>query len=122
MYHIRFETPIEGSSKLDALMKFRDWLTNTEDPFLPFVEIVEDGSLTGETVDMCDMQALHKLEGQFMSPQVELFSGEEGFDDITEPGYYARLSAPGYLDCTEWSGPYRTELEAALYLAEQYGE
>jgi hypothetical protein len=28
-------------------------------------------------------------------------------------GWYARLSAPGYLDCTDWTGPYETE-DAAL--------
>lgn len=27
-------------------------------------------------------------------------------------GWYARLSAPGYLDATEWHGPYATEQEA----------
>jgi hypothetical protein len=28
-------------------------------------------------------------------------------------GYFSRLSAPGYLDCTDWLGPYETE-QAAL--------
>lgn len=37
-----------------------------------------------------------------------------------EEGYYARLSAPGYLDCTGWSGPYRTEAEARDALAEMH--
>ena len=27
-------------------------------------------------------------------------------------GWYSRLSAPGYLDCTDWSGPFTTEQEA----------
>lgn len=27
-------------------------------------------------------------------------------------GWYCRLSAPGYMDCTDWSGPYETEQEA----------
>jgi hypothetical protein len=27
-------------------------------------------------------------------------------------GYYSRLSAPGYLDCTDWMGPYNTSAEA----------
>ena len=29
-----------------------------------------------------------------------------------ESGFFARLSAPGYLDCTEWVGPFVTEAEA----------
>ena len=35
-------------------------------------------------------------------------------------GYYARLSAPGYLDCTEWAGPFGSEYKAAEYLVETY--
>ncbi len=36
-------------------------------------------------------------------------------------GYFGRLSAPGYLDCTEWDGPYATAEEALAALKEQYG-
>jgi hypothetical protein len=36
-------------------------------------------------------------------------------------GYGARLSAPGYLDCTEWS-VFETEEEAREYLEEMYPE
>lgn len=36
-------------------------------------------------------------------------------------GYGARLSAPGYLDCTEWT-LFDTELEAIKYIVETYGE
>lgn len=36
------------------------------------------------------------------------------------PGIYVRLSAPGYMDCTEWSGPYATEAEAREYLTDSY--
>lgn len=36
-------------------------------------------------------------------------------------GYGARLSAPGYLDCTEWS-VYATEAEAEEALTEMYGD
>ena len=34
-------------------------------------------------------------------------------------GYGARLSAPGYLDCTEWA-VFETEDEAREYLEEMY--
>jgi hypothetical protein len=34
-------------------------------------------------------------------------------------GYGARLSAPGYMDCTPWS-VFKTEQEAAEYLEENY--
>ena len=36
-------------------------------------------------------------------------------------GYGARLSAPGYLDCTPWS-VFETEEEAERYLEEMYGD
>ena len=39
----------------------------------------------------------------------------------TIQGYGARLSAPGYLDCTEWSVFYTPE-EAEQYLDEMYGD
>lgn len=37
-----------------------------------------------------------------------------------EPRWYARLSAPGYMDCTEWTGGHATEAEAAQELADTY--
>ena len=36
-------------------------------------------------------------------------------------GWGARLSAPGYLDCTEWS-VFDSESEATAYLQEMYGD
>ena len=36
-------------------------------------------------------------------------------------GYGARLSAPGYMDCTEWT-VFDTELEAYDYLEQTYGD
>jgi len=46
--------------------------------------------------------------------------GEHVIIDETE-GYGARLSAPGYLDCTDWV-IFDTEQEAIDYLAETYLE
>jgi len=39
----------------------------------------------------------------------------------TVRGYGARLSAPGYMDCTEWS-VFDTPEEAEKYLDEMYGD
>lgn len=36
-------------------------------------------------------------------------------------GYGARLSAPGFMDCTEWT-VFKTEKEAEDYLEETYGD
>ena len=37
-------------------------------------------------------------------------------------GWYGRLSAPGFLDCTDWSGPYRSSRAAYDALDEMYGD
>jgi len=37
-----------------------------------------------------------------------------------QTGWYGRLSAPGYLDCTDWSGPYSSEREASEALNDMY--
>lgn len=39
---------------------------------------------------------------------------------VIKEGYLARLSAPGYMDCTEWSF-HDTEEEALAYLEDMYG-
>lgn len=36
-------------------------------------------------------------------------------------GWLARLTAPGYLDCTDWSA-HPTEQDAVAYLDEMYGD
>jgi len=37
-------------------------------------------------------------------------------------GWAARLSMPGYLDCTEWVGPFISEQAAADHIYETYRE
>lgn len=47
--------------------------------------------------------------------------GGEIYEFEIVEGWGARLSAPGYLDCTEWC-VFETEEAAVEYLAEEYGE
>ncbi len=37
-------------------------------------------------------------------------------------GYGSRLSAPGYLDCTDWNAPFDTELDAMAALYDLYAD
>jgi hypothetical protein len=37
-------------------------------------------------------------------------------------GWFGRYSAPGYLDATDWCGPFNSEKECFLYLQEMYGD
>lgn len=38
-----------------------------------------------------------------------------------ETGWFARLSMPGYLDCTEWEGPFGSEEEAQEHVSDTHG-
>ena len=93
-------------------------------------------------------QGMARLERGFMTPQVchaphavrfEDEDGETFFDldgkngDVIgqtkepqeiepAPGWYSRLSASGYMDCTEWSGPFETEEQAAADLVETHDD
>lgn len=37
-------------------------------------------------------------------------------------GWFARYSAPGYLDCTDWDGPHKSEDAAIESVKSQYGD
>lgn len=69
----------------------------------------------------------------FMKPDVQYFTKQEAreyapltdFEDGIgneeyEAGWYGRLSAPGYLDCTDWDGPFKTGEEALEYIMELF--
>lgn len=55
---------------------------------------------------------LHKLESYLEGSRVEGVERKEG--------WYARLSAPGYMDCTPWTGPYASESKAVAVVCKQY--
>jgi hypothetical protein len=44
------------------------------------------------------------------------------FEATRVEGWFCRLSAPGYMDCTEWSGPYETEQEANEAFDQMWGD
>ena len=99
---------------------------------------------------MTNQDILTKMAEQFMEPQVtgciqwlqldtpndgivsvpasdwtmDTFAKEYGMADVDVEvivGYGARLSAPGYMDCTEWS-VFDTVSEAEQYLVDTYGD
>jgi len=39
---------------------------------------------------------------------------------LLETGWFCRLSAPGYLDCTDWTGPFPTRHEAEAFIRDTY--
>lgn len=60
--------------------------------------------------DVCDDPT--KLEPYLEGSRIESVDRKEG--------WFGRLSAPGYMDCTEWLGPFDTEGEARVALDELY--
>lgn len=69
---------------------------------------------------------LEQQGNEFMQPFAEYITAEEAGDSANKmndnPQWYSRLSAPGYLDCTDWQGPYETEDEALEALYETYAD
>ena len=69
--------------------------------------------------------AIAQLNAEFMTPDVEYLCDPEVLAEIDPDGdqacgFYCRLSASGYLDCTHWDGPYLTEEQAVAALLENY--
>lgn len=61
--------------------------------------------------------------GEYFFPAEVAKMHDADVEDVeTVIGWFARLSAPGYMDCTEWQGPYETEAEALADLAETFGD
>lgn len=52
----------------------------------------------------------------------ELVETSVSIEIVKWTGWFGRMSAPGYTDCTEWGGPYETQEEALNELSELYGD
>jgi hypothetical protein len=77
---------------------------------------------------MTIIQEMHEaFAGQFMQPRcyrgsdIEAEIMHSGLDH-DDNGIYCRLSADGYLDCTDWHGPFKTIEDAARYLIDTYAD
>ena len=67
-------------------------------------------AVCGKVNNVADLLAY--IEG---SPQ-----GDDDAPVDKATGWWSRLSAPGYMDCTDWSGPYDTRAEAKAALVDLY--
>lgn len=68
--------------------------------------------MVNRTADVTGEDLLNYLEGKPCDSEANLERKE---------GWLARMTAPGYLDCTDWTA-HDTEKEAIEYLDECYGE
>ena len=63
----------------------------------------------------------HGEPSEVSASDFELYvEGEDITEYIRVQGWFSRLSAPGYLDCTDWLGPFKNELKARTELVEMY--
>jgi len=68
-------------------------------------------------------EGLNELNKGFMKPQIVYFTAKEAKEEnIENPrrGYYSRLSANGYLDCTDWFGPFNNPTSAMEALVDAF--
>lgn len=68
-----------------------------------------------------------EFRDSFMQPQCYIGADVEDAlmqsdMDCESEKYYCRLSASGFLDCTDWHGPFDTIEDSAIFLVETYGE
>ncbi len=70
-----------------------------------FIGVSEERSLAGHELDSCR----DFLESEATEAKVVF-------------GWFGRMSAPGYLDSTDWSGPFDSEEETEEHLEEMYGD
>jgi hypothetical protein len=67
------------------------------------------------------------FRGSFMQPyayrgrDIEEAIIESGLD-YEEDGFYCRLSADGYMDCTDWHGPFTSLKDCATCLLDMYAD
>lgn len=52
----------------------------------------------------------------------DYIEGREVFEVECVLGWFSRLSAPGYMDCTGWSGPFEDEEDALAHTDDVYGK
>ena len=83
-------------------------------------------AMTGHAFTVKEIEAaLDVAEREFMRPDVAYMTADEAAEwtnDIPEAGWYWRLSAAGYLDCTEWAGPFTSEESAVADMLCTYGD
>ena len=67
-------------------------------------------------------ESIAQLNAGFMTPQIQDFMEDDPETEGNGAGYYHRLSASGYMDCTDWSGPFQSEECAVADLLQTYAD
>lgn len=80
-------------------------------------------AITPKALTLDDLRCYYTLQGESMKPEIVLVATAQDYgigEAFTGPGWYCRLSAPGYLDCTDWEGRFGTEADAIKHLVTTY--
>jgi len=92
---------------------------------LTYSQLETIAKILGWTVQDVE-NAIGEINESSMPMDVESFLTDgEITDEDGNPlpaGVYGRLSMPGYLDCTDWHGPFGTEDEAVADLLSCYAD
>ncbi len=89
--------------------------------FFVDVEDVDGGKFAASLAQGIDLDALNAAQREELAERFLQYTEANEPEQISvREGYGARLSAPGYLDCTEWT-VFSTTEEAEKYLDEMYG-
>lgn len=101
------------------ITRFQNWLRVETTHGMEFVSVAETSLFVRDSVTQT--HPMTDAERQETVAKIRTYTtGEpQSWENVT--GYGARLSAPGYLDCTEWS-VFDTEEEANAYLEEMSDE
>lgn len=97
---------------IPAAERFRAYHVETEQG----TEIVPE-TLTGRLFQIDGRPHLIEREHKKLLAHCE---GSRIASVVRREGWYGRLSASGYLDCTEWCGPYATADKALDAVKQQY--
>ncbi|MDE2021149.1 MAG: hypothetical protein KGJ13_12505 [Patescibacteria group bacterium] len=81
--------------------------------WVPFDVLSKEEIEECESTDDFDQENLQSMFGDYYEGKV--------WSVTTRQGFGARLSAPGYLDCTEWT-VFDSYCEAETFLEEMYGD
>lgn len=86
--------------------------------------VIVDGPMGGECLPQDLVGAVKPYNGPkkaIPAALVDYCENREVYSIELKVGYGARMSAPGYMDCTNWT-VFDTEEEARAYLDETYGD
>ena len=86
---------------------------------IPQYELTSKWELTKPNGDSEQFDSIYDVSDFIEHDALEAGNGET-YTIEAQVGWFARLSAPGYLDCTGWTGPFPSEVKAREFIRETY--